>query len=623
MKNAKDLFSIIGLFTLLVIFFSGCQEEFNEQEKYQPPKWLEGKIFERVSEESDLSTFARLIEKAGYDTLLNSSGSYTVFAPTDSSFDVFFNENPEYRAMLESDEAAEELVSLLEYQIIYNDWSEEQLQSLDVGGWIDPEDELSEPRAYKHQTLLRPYNKEYPAIRFENFYRIVPPENTNNRVVAYTNTNKYAPVFYNGLFDLYNLPFSDYEFYFNREFNPNKIYFAGAVMNEQIPAENGSIYKTDKVVMPLKSAEEIMEEGTQQHSYDIFLDMLYNLSELKYNSNATLAQSGAEQGLEVDSLFDVTFPDLVANIHNELTGNNRRFTTIYHRGVMAPTDQALNTFLSTTLPEYNSYDELSLKIKEVLVNSHMTRNPVYQSDILTGFTNGAEDSVMLDPGNIIQKAYGSNSTFIGLDKAIEPRVFNSVCRPLYVTRGRFELMRAAVEYTNLLSALKKSNANYGFYLPNDFGVGVGTGDSSLIRVDVNKELDIYYFEAYNMGSEANDRYARNDLRRKILNHIAVSPPRAFSASKEFLRTLGGNYLIVNHDNGTVSGTSTTKYGFGGDSTITIKPREYEGETDNGKVFIIDNFFNFIAGGGILGSFFPNIPSFRVFFPKRDFMILPF
>jgi uncharacterized surface protein with fasciclin (FAS1) repeats len=568
----------------------GCHEDITELEKYKSPSWLKGKLFTQIKAQNDLNIFITCLEKTGYDTILNTSGSYTVFAPTDEAFQKFFQDHLEYNTI--EDIPIDELDALVRYQIIYNAWTKKQFQTLDVSGWIDPDNELSEPRAYKRTTLLYEENKSFPAKRFGSYYRIVDSTESTGNKIAYTEFNKYCPIFFQEFFNVYELNYNDYEFYFNRSFDPGKIYFAGAeVIGEEIPAENGYIYKTDRVVTPLPNGETILDKGFEGYSYKKFLDMVHTFSEFYVNYEATYNQPGAEQGLAVDTLYNLLYPDLIINIHNELTvSNDARNTHGTHPGLLAPTNEALESFLNEHLSAWGDYKDLPDIIKSLIVNSYMSKNAIYRTDISKGFINGLNDSILISEDDIIQKVFGSNCSFLGLNKAIVPRVITSICRPLYLTR-EFETMMYACEDTRVLTALKKQNADLGFYLPPDIIIGRNTGDSSLIRVVTNSELDQYYFIGRSRSKLVNKTRSVNEIRNQILNQITESTPDG-SADKEFLRTLGGNYIIVNNIDGTAQGTSPSKYGYEGVEEITIYPERYQEYTDNGQVFTVNGWFYF-------------------------------
>jgi len=201
---------------------------------------------------------------------------------------------------------------------------------------------------------------------------------------------------------------------------------------------------------------------------------------------------GAEEGLDVDTLYNLNFPDLVFNIHNELTGNvnNAMFTYREHHGLMAPTDESFESFINEyILKGWGSFESMPDEIKRIILNSHMSKNAIYLSDLNDGFLNGSEDSIILDQGSIIQRTYGSNCTFLGLNKTIIPRAFKSICRPMYLNRD-FQIMLYAVEDTKILNAMKRPNVNYAFYLPRDAGIGYA-GDSSLVRLLDNPKTKKY------------------------------------------------------------------------------------------------------------------------------------
>jgi hypothetical protein len=215
----------------------------------------------------------------------------------------------------------------------------------------------------------------------------------------------------------------------------------------------------------------------------------------------------------------------------------------------------LTAFLNENLPSWGDLNSLPVIVKRIFINSHMSAKPVYRSDIAKGFINGEGDRVFLNEADIIQTTFGSNCSFIGLNKAIVPRVITSVCRPVYLTKD-YLIMMYALEATNILDALKKPNSDFSFFLPSDEGIGLA-GDSSLTVVITDIELNKYHFEAYQGGSGF--KVAVNELRKKILNQIGTSTPKGI-ANKEFIKNLGGNYIIVNNVDGTVMGTAPSTFG---------------------------------------------------------------
>ena len=133
--------------------------ELKREDKYARPEWLAGKVYTQLLDQPDLSTFALCVKLTGYDTIIDRSGSYTIFAPNNEAFATWFQQHPVYNVV--EDIPEEELENLVKYHIVQNPWSKIQLRSLDVWGWIDTLDiNNDEPRGFKRETLLLEKNKK-------------------------------------------------------------------------------------------------------------------------------------------------------------------------------------------------------------------------------------------------------------------------------------------------------------------------------------------------------------------------------------------------------------------------------------------------------------------------------
>ena len=88
----KRLFYVLLIVTTL--FTTGCNKEWDEhynQELFDLPEYS---IFDYIEMQTDLSTFASMIKTTGYDTILNASQTFTVWAPINSALEsVDLNDN--------------------------------------------------------------------------------------------------------------------------------------------------------------------------------------------------------------------------------------------------------------------------------------------------------------------------------------------------------------------------------------------------------------------------------------------------------------------------------------------------------------------------------------------------
>jgi uncharacterized surface protein with fasciclin (FAS1) repeats len=585
---------------LVVAISFGCEEEY-QSEIYARPDWLAGKLYDQILEQPDLSTFAQSIERIGFDKIINVSGSYTVFGPSNEAWNTYFQEHPEYNSL--DDIPLDKLEKLVKYHFLQNPWSKNQLRKLDVFGWIDTLDITNnKPRGFKRETFFLGDNLKVGVASLgrpsDKQFRLIDTTETSFHRINVTDSRKYAPIFFKEYFNIYDLNNSDYEFYFNRNFEGgDQLYFAqGKIISEEIFAENGFIYVIDKVVEPLKTVYKIMAEKSGQYLYNDFLALLNMFPEFEYNEQRTLDQPGAKEGLKVDSLFDLTFPELVFDINNEKTsarqgevGLPENVTIRYHHGMLAPTNEAFQNFINQYLkiPEgWISLTNAPQHIRRIIARSHMCFNPVYPTDFNKGFYNGQEDIVQLDESRIVEKKFGSNASFIGMNEAIVPRAFSSVTGPIYLRQGYKKVMYA-IERAGLLPALKRKDKDYSLFIESDMNTGIDSSffynEGTFIAYEI---LGGGFFEPYVLNT--------NDLRNLILNHVTSRTPVGI-AKKEFIPTLSGNFLIFNNETGEVSGTKPTTFGFGdaGERMPNV-PEKVDFPTDNGNTYEIENWFSFTA-----------------------------
>jgi len=586
--------TIIYLGVLLAMLFSACDPEWNtKDDKYARPDWLAGKVYTQLLDQPDLSTFARCVELSGYDTIIDRSGTYTIFAPNNEAFDLWLSEKGHGDV---DNIPLEELRVLVRYHLVQSPWSKLQLQSLDIEGWIDTLDvNNNEPRGYKRETFLLNDNRKLGVTYTgDDEIKIVDTLDSPWYRMYVTDSRKYSPVFFQDYFSIYNLNSSDYAFYYERPFEATEMFYAGGkIIGEEIFAENGFVYQIDEVIDPTRNAYEILEDDGE-HSYALFLDLVNHFPVFSYDEEQTFDQPGADLGLEVDSLFNINFPELAFDLLNENTtpprgtyGQQGNVTIRYHHGMAAPTDAALLQLEETYLAgegKWGSMEEAPRHIKRIIANTHLSNNPIYPTDFSQGFLNGESDLAYIDESDILEKEYGSNATFIGLSEALVPRAFSSVTGPIYQERG-YSFAMYAIEEAGLLAALKRVGEDYMLLVENDQDC---KEDSSLLY-DYQEEE----FFLYQKGDDP-QRFDLNvgELRTLILNHVGTRRPFG-TARKEFVKNLAGNFLVVDNITGEVSGTAPTTEGYRGTPAQEF-PELISDNADNGNTYQLSNWFSFSA-----------------------------
>lgn len=580
---------------LIWIAFSGCRDELYF-DKYERPEWLAGKVYSQVKDQPDLSVFALCLERTGYDTIIDRSGCYTVFAPTDEAMNRWFQEN-QYASI--EDVPVNLLVKLVSFHLIQNPWSKIQLRTVDVYGWIDTLDETNnQPKGFKRETLLTDEGRYYP-VAFDRDRAVIVGESESDLLRKVDpDSRKFAPFFYSEYFDAYDLSAGDYEFYFERSFTGGEdLYFSNTkIISDEIKAENGFVYKIDQVADPLDNAYQILEKGSENVAYSKFLELVNYFPEFDYNEQKTNEQPGAELGLEVDSLFDLTYPELAFDISNEKThppsgtfGLPENVSIRYHHGMVAPTNEALDQLINTYINVPGGWGTLErspANIKRIIANTHMSVSAIYPSDFERGIYNGEDDLIRIEMEDVVHKEFGSNCTFIGVREPLVPNAFNSVAGPVYLQPG-FSTCMYAIEESGLLPALKRRNKNYRLFVETDLNL---RNDSSLMYDPIREVFSLFMIQGLEVRKY---RLSKNDLRLLMLNHIAIDQPRGM-ASREFVPNLAGNYIIFDNETGEVSGTDITTVGYRGAESAPNFPRLISNGADNGETYEIDNWFSFKA-----------------------------
>ncbi len=584
--------NIAFLFLIGCTLLWGCKDIY-ELEKYERPDWLAGKIYTQITTRPNLSVFQKCIELTGYDTILDVTGSYTVFGPTNLAFEQWFGQHPEYGGSPENI-PPQELENLVERHILQNGWSLKQMKSLDIYGWIDEDDPANDkPRGYKRQTIQKDPNKKYFISSND---QIVDSTESDDYKKVFTESRKYGPLFFDEYFGVNELRLDDYGFYYDRSFESGNMYYGNAkVVSQEIFAENGFVYEVDQVTDPLYNAEQILDQEYDGFSYSLFSEVFRLFSEFSANMKATNLQPEAKAGGLFDTLYYLDYPFLLFNLHEELTGPNTSisdYTVRYQNGLLAPTDIAFQNLLDEVVtnksgyPHWPDFGGVPLEVKRIILNSHMTKNPVYQTNIEKGFRNGADDMITIEEANIIHKYYGSNCSFLGLNKAVVPRAFSSITGPIYLRPG-FSTLLYAMEYSKTLPALKEEGKEYVFFAQSDESFEL---DSSLFVNWIDVAANRFNFRAFDQGSETFTTVNRNQLTKMILNQVGTSLPRG-TANKEFIENLAGNFIVINNQDNTVSGGSANKWGYNGDSAIEVHPELLEEESDNGKTYDVTGWFS--------------------------------
>jgi len=587
----RDFKTYLLLLSILFSLFVGC-DELPEHEKFKRPDWLPGKLYTTVSVQENLTMFTECLRLTGLDTILDVSGSWSIFAPSNEAIKLYLSEN---RYSNISAIPLDELKKITKFHIIQFPWSLEQLKSLGVNGWKAVDDGNSNPYAYKRETILKNPDEKY-WIKKGNKKETILIDSTisGSYKTVFVQSRKYVPIFYDAYLTKNGITPEDYKFYFNRAYEPGNVYYAGAkILKADIAAENGFVHIIDRVVNPMPNAKEILDKEMGSETYKLFLEMVYwYYPNFSPNITATFNQPAVRLGAIADTLWDLDYSTLAFDLHKECSDIFNQ-TLIRHNGLIAPTDETFRKFIDGTLteksgfPHWSNYKSLPNDVVDLIVAQNFKSSPIYPSTSQYQKIFKGANRFHQNEANIIRKDFGSNCTFIGLDSYVPDKVFTSVTGPVFC-RPAFSIFRRAMAYSGVLDVIANHKGKlYFFPIPDNALMA----DSSLILNWINVEKNSYNFMTYNRMKHQMESLGSSTIKSWILNQVGTSISIG-NTDKEIIRTLGGKNITWDHSNNTIQGTFPSTYGYKGDIVVTCSPIMLEEPADNGKSLSVKNWFNF-------------------------------
>ena len=124
------LLTSLCCFLLLTGILSGCKK--NEFDTfYERPEGLGDPIYQQLQSRGNFKHLTAVIDKAGYKDILAKTGWWTMFAPNDAAFELFFKEQGIDGVNGITDSMA---VSIVKYALVYNSYREDQLSTYQIAG---------------------------------------------------------------------------------------------------------------------------------------------------------------------------------------------------------------------------------------------------------------------------------------------------------------------------------------------------------------------------------------------------------------------------------------------------------------------------------------------------------
>ncbi len=511
MKPLKNL-----LICLLILYvLPGCND--NRDDYYARPDWLEGPIYQQLEKEGRFTTFISLLKYMGYDEILGKTGYFTLFAPNDSAFDVFFKSR-NISTVEELDTAL--IRDIVQYSLVENGYTPHTLAAYQSSnGWVN---------GLSFRRLTRSSGKYYKTTFYnDNGVRLYSSSGTNSFEGYLKNEGvKYIPYFLDEFFTTTGISSANYNKYFpDVEYTGFNVLDA-RVLGNYIVAENGYIYELDKVILPLPNLDEYLIEHPEKDKFSEFRKILLMATD---TCQKDILDNSKDLPVFYKVFEDGIFPD--PNIEEYSTSSNIYQTRCFT--MFAPDNNSLQEFYSTKfLKYYSTLDQLANDRLDVIidfVNSHLVSDDIWYTDLPS---HKSSYGVLLGDNNIISSKMASNGIFYGISEVLQTgNYFNSVYGEICLNPKHMNFylgLKLIKEINSIETLLRSQEIDYTLFLTDDSVFAAGG----------------YYYN--DIESRFFPATTGEEKVAETINLMIVRGDYNDLSGKGFLKTLGGD--IIRYDN---------------------------------------------------------------------------
>lgn len=427
-------YKAVLLCVLVSIAATSCRKKAFD-EYYGRPDSLADPIYQQLQSKGKFTSFLKCIDKAGYKDILSAAGYWTLFAPNDSAFQVFFRERGIADANQLDSTTANQIVT---FSLVYNAFTDARLSDYQSAtGWM--------PNfAFRRRTAN--YTGFYnDTVRANNINRPLKAiaANRNTGFIIGDNNNKYVTYFTDKFMTANGLNASDYNYFY-----PNVPYTGlnvldASTLSRNIVAENGYIHEINRVLLPPPSIDRYL--GTRpeySHFRQIFDDFMVVFSASNDATNRYKILTGKS-----DSVFIKVFNQGLGvwpNNENYLKQQDNDGQAGAYT-MFAPNNAALDNYVNTVLLEnYRSLREMPLQIIIDFLNAHMWQAPVWPRKFANTNNLQAEPARFDPNADILEKRILSNGIFYGTNKVQVANVFSTIYGRSYLD-PKYLLMTRALD----------------------------------------------------------------------------------------------------------------------------------------------------------------------------------
>lgn len=503
MKLGRGFFArlacLAGLFVLSML--PSCSDPFDY---YNPPGDSPDPIYTQIKKNPDFSIFAHGIELVPeLVNIIDASGLYTAFIPTDSAFQVYFAK----KGINSLEELpADELSMLINYHLLfdlrflYDYWYEQA---------FNPKDTYL-PENTRYLTRCSPpyYTRTGPLGR----ELIVRTENKYINVYVKELLSRTSPGGWNFLADYRNVYGKDAD-----EININASTIVADSLKIDLNAENGALHGIVEVIEPPARIDEIIAGSDETQLFRQIMNKL------------TFLSPSGQVNIRGDSLYDISFGSAQTQLV-PLASEEAMHT------VFIPPDDVLAPLLGIIEGGFGgAFDSIPNSTLSLLFHNHMTIGSLWDNDLQQGIKTLVSPDKTTEVHHMVTSGtLASNGMVYYIDDVLMPDQLSSVTGPILLNQDYF-LFGKALERAGSLYSL--SNLEDETNLKTVLAV----------RNEVFEEAGITYEPNRNRFKRNNKTMTSTELKHLFEYHIIRGEYDEADLEDRFYET--ENYMWIESRNG--------------------------------------------------------------------------
>lgn len=559
---------------LLITGITACRKEAWD-EYYGRPDTLESPIYQVLQSKGNFTHLLAAIDKAGYKNTLSGAGYWTLFAPHDSAFQVYFKDAGIAGVAQMDSITCQKIVT---YCLVFNAFKKDRVDDYQSNaGWVPN-------TAFKRRTAN--YKGIYDGTNTAGAPVKAISSNRNNLGgifwVEADNNNKHLPIFTDTFFNARAIPTADYSYFYPaasfRGFNVAD----GSVVMQDIPAENGVIHVINKVITPLASIDEYLSSKPDYSEFKKLFDKYL----VNYVLNPVMTQRYKNLTGKSDDVYTKVYNGLLAfspNNENYLKVQDNDAQRDGYTLFVPKNDVLLNYIQNVLLEHYQNLDQIPVNILYDFINAHMWQSSVWPSKFNNTFSYLGEPARFNASTDIIDKQILSNGFFYGTNKVQEANVFSTVYSKVYLD-PKYSYMNRLLDQ-DLKATITNPNQQYVMLMVSNQAWN-DAGYFADATVDNNQNFQWRYIPknggAQVVGSSALVRMLR------LINQLVIPAPsnnlKTLTGSG-VAQSIGGEYVRWDNNQLYTSGNM--------DSTVVFVANSSASKTTaNGVVHYIDKLLTY-------------------------------